>query len=81
MCKLEHLNLGTKRKEVKKWKEIELANEKKFNFVTVIDFGLVRSTNENKKKELRKRRQLEKGRKTAIELGRQLDLEEIARKK
>ena len=81
MCKLEDLNLGTKRKEVKKWKEIVLANEKKFNFVTVIDFGLVRSTNENKKKELRKRRQLEKGRKTAIELGRQLDLEDIARKK
>ena len=23
MCQLEHLNLGTKRKEVKKWKEIE----------------------------------------------------------
>ena len=69
------------RKEIKKWKEIHLADEKKFYFVTVIDFGLVKSTNEKKKKELRKRRKLEKGRKTAIELGRQLDLEEIARKK
>ena len=44
------------RKELKKWKEIDLEDEKKFNYLTVIDFRLVKSINEKKMKELRKRK-------------------------
>ena len=49
--------------------------------MTVIDFGIVKSSNEKKRKEIRKRRQLEMKKKTATELERKLDLEELARKK
>ena len=49
--------------------------------MTVIDFGIVKSSNEKKRKEIRKRRQLEMKKKTATELERKLDLAELARKK
>ena len=48
-------------------------------FFTLIDFGLVMSTNRKKIKEIRKGRQLEKERRTASESERKLDLAEIAR--
>ena len=49
--------------------------------MTVIDFGIVKSSNEKKRKEIRKRRQLEMKKKTATELERKLDLKELSRKK
>ena len=80
-CKVEDLNLGTNRKELRKWKEIKLETEKKFNFIVVIEYGTVKSSNEKKRQRILKEKSLEKERKRLQELKRKENIADIAEKK
>ena len=79
MREISHLIYA--RKPIKKWKKIKLEEDKKFNFITVIDFGLVLSTNGKKMKELKKQDSLRKKGRQPLELTRKLVMAEVSRQK
>ena len=75
------MNLYNSRKVKKKWRELTLKEDKKFNFTTILDYGVATSTNDKKIKKLRQEKLVEQKRNKLYELDNRELMREISNKK